>query len=310
MPGVSTFFCPEPCSRVVRLPPAKVRRALTPLVVALALAVPGLAGAVPIVLTASGNIVAALGESYFSGQLVADQTPFTVTFTFDTDAFPAGVVGGNGVTYYNIAAGPVGPGCTGGFAPGLADLIASQSTLNGAPLLSQASGNVTNCDYIGMHNLAPEFTHILQVGQFAYNQQRTYFIDGELTTPSETETQYFIQETRIDRTQTSGFVANEPFSSDLLLTELAQTFSFHNIYGMTFVSEFSRGRYICSTVNPGLEGQYSCVNEPAAFGDQYFLNGIVSQMSGTVVPLPGTLVLLLTAMAGTAGVSMRPRRRA
>lgn len=309
MPSVSASFCPDPCSRVLRLSPARVRRALTAVLGALALTVPGLAGSVPIVLTASGNIVSALGESYFSGQLVADQTPFTVTFTFDTDAFPAGVVGGNGVTYYNIAAGPVGPGCTGGFAPGLADLIASQSTLNGAPLMSQSGGNVTNCDYIGMRDLAPEFTHVLQIGQFAYNQQRTHFIDGELTTPSATETEFFIQETRIDRTQISGFVANEPFSSNLLLTELAQTFSFHNVYGMTFVSEFSRGRYICSTVNPGLEGQYSCVNEPAAFGAQYFLNGIVSEMSGTVVPIPGTLVLLLTAMAGTAGVSMRPRRR-
>ncbi|MBL8202095.1 MAG: PEP-CTERM sorting domain-containing protein [Chromatiales bacterium] len=285
--------------------PLTTRLRLGDAAAALALAAPGLAGAVPISLTASGNIVAGLGESYFSGQLVADGTPFTVTFTFDTDAFSAGVVGPDGITYYNINASGVGPGCTGGFAPGLPDLIASQSTLNSSTLQAQSSGNVTNCDYIGMRDLAPEFTHVLQIGQFAYNTDRAHFTDGELTTPSATETPYFIQETRIDRTQVSGLVANEPFSPDLLLTELAQTFTFHNVYGMLFVAEFQRGRYICSTINPGLEGQYSCVNEPAAPGSQYFLNGIVNGMSGTVVPAPGTLGLLLTAVAGAAGIARR-----
>ena len=272
---------------------------------AMALGVMQGASAVPLNLTVTGAINSGLGgATVYDGttnQQIPDGTPFIVTFSFDTDAFPAGVVGGDNLTYYSAPGG--GPGCTGGSVQQpLPDLIGSSATLGGSALPGQSSGD-SNCDYISMgaNVLTPENVQNLVVSQSAYSDVRVYYADGDLTTVSLTETPYWIQETRIQSISISGWVDNAPFSPDVLLTELTGTFTTLD-RGMQLLSEFQRGFYSCS--DRGGAG-YSCGNEPAPAGSHY-LTASVSGIQGSVVPVPAAFWLLATALGG---LGLKPVRR-
>ena len=262
------------------------------------------ASAVPLNLTVTGAINSGLGgATVYDGttnQQIPDGTPFIVSFSFDTDAFPAGVVGGDNLTYYSAPGG--GPGCTGGSVQQpLPDLIGSSATLGGSALPGQSSGN-SNCDYISMWaGPGPENTSNLVVSQFASSDERVYYTDGDLTTVSLTETLYYIQETRIQSISISGWVDNVPFSPDVLLTELAGTFTTLD-RGMQLLSEFQRGFYSCS--DRGGVG-YSCGNEPAPAGSHY-LTASVSGLQGTFVRAPAAFWLLATVLGG---LGFKPVRR-
>jgi hypothetical protein len=263
------------------------------------------ASAVPLNLTVTGAINSGLGgATVYDGttnQQIPDGTPFIVTFNFDTDAFPAGVVGGDNLTYYSAPGWNAG--CTGGSVQQpLPDLIGSSATLGGSALPGQSSGQ-SNCDYISMWaGPGPENTSNLVVSQAAYSDVRVYYSDGDLTTVSPTETPYFIQETRIQTIAISGWVDNAPFSPDVLLTELAGTFTTLD-RGMQLLSEFQRGFYSCS--DPGGTG-YICTPQPAPAGSHY-LTASVSGIQGAVVPAPAAFWLLATALGGLGFRSVRRR---
>ncbi len=262
----------------------------------------------PLTLAVTGVVNSGLGGATVydgtSQQQIPDGTPYTVTFSFDTSAFPAGVVGGDNLTYYNAPGG--GPGCTGiqlPQDPALPNLITSAATLGGSALPGQSTGSDRNCDYISMLASGPDFSHNLVVSQDAYNQERIYYTDGDLTSVSPTETLYHRTETRINAVSISGWVADEPFSPAVQLTELAGTFTFNPTYGMQLLSIFERNFYTCS--DPGGAG-YSCSNEPYQAGDLHYLTGSGISMQGTVVPGPASLGLLGTALAA---LGFRTRRR-
>jgi hypothetical protein len=224
---------------------------------------------------------------------VPNGTAFTATFLINTDVFPTGEAGASGATVYNLAGGG---GCRSVNLPQtplLSSMMSGTLTVGGVTLQSQAAGNQRNCDFVAM-NAVTGVGDALSVQQDAYDSQIVYYEDGDLTTVSSTETLYHITETRIQSLSLSGFFDNDPFSPDEVLSELAQTFTPNSFYGTSVVSEFGRGRYICS--DPGGAG-YRCVNEPLIDGAQYHINGSITGLEGTVVPAPGTLGLLGAAIA-------------
>jgi hypothetical protein len=271
---------------------------------AMSLGVMPAVSAEPLTLTVTASINSGLGgATVYDGttnQQIPDGTPFIATFSFDTSAFPAGVLGGDNLTYYSAPGG--GPGCTGGSVQQpLPDLITSSATLGGSPLPGQSSGR-SNCDYISMGATpGPENTQNLVVSQYAYSDVRVYYADGDLTIVSPTETPYYIEETRIQSISISGWDDNAPFSPAVLLTELAATFTTLD-YGMQLLSEFQRGFYSCS--DRGGTG-YVCTPDPAPAGSHY-LTASVSGLQGTVVPAPAAFWLLATALGG---LGFRLRRR-
>jgi hypothetical protein len=266
------------------------------------------ASAVPLTLSLTGTLNGGLGVSTVydgtSSQVIADGTPFNLNFNFDTAAFPASVVGGDNLTYYHIAAGP---GCTGanvGQDPLLPNLITASATLGGSAVQGQSFGNLRNCDYISMLDSGPNSPDNLVVAQDAYNQERIYYTDGDLTIVSPTETPYHMTETRISGVSISGWLVEDSFSPAVLLTELAGNLTVDSTYGMQMLATFERNFYSCS--DRGGTG-YVCTNEPYQAGDLYYLIGSASSIQGTVVPGPAPFGLLATALAGLGFVRSRWR---
>ena len=266
---------------------------------AMALGVMQSASAVPLNLTVTGALNGGLGVSTLydgaTNQQIPDGTPFVVSFTFDTDAFPAGVLGADNLTYYSAPGG--GPGCSGGSGVGqpLPDLIGSSAALDGMPLLGESSGNF-NCDYISIGANPLDNTQNLIVGQYARSDVRVYYADGDLTTVTSEVTPFFIEESRRQSISISGWVDDAPFSPDVLLTELAGNFT-TQVRGMQLLSEFQRGFYSCSNLG--------CFNNPQPAGSHYLIAS-VSGIQGSVVPAPAAVWLLATALGG---LGFKPLRR-
>ena len=267
--------------------------------------VPVSASAAFIQLTATGTIS---GGTIYNGSTnvtVPTGTPIIVTYLIDTDVFPTGVVGASGETYYN----PAGvSGCTSTNIPQTplqSSFIGASVSVGGVSLQTQAAGNALNCDSVTMW-ADSGVGDSLHIEQNAINLQTVYYTDGDLTTVSPTPTLYSIQEDRRQSLYQIGSFDNSPFSTDELLSDLAQTFTLHSFYGTTLFTEFRRGRYICS--DPGGAG-YRCVNELPGDGDLYNLNAYITGVEGTVVPAPATLGLLGTAFASLGLAGRRRLRR-
>jgi len=268
---------------------------------AMALGVMQSASAVPLNLTVTGALNGGLGVSTLydgaTSQQIPDGTPFVVSFTFDTDAFPAGVLGADNLTYYSAPGWNAG--CTGGSVQQpLQDLIGSSATLDGVPLLGVSSG-FSNCDYISIGANPLDNTQNLVVSQSAGSDVRVYYADGDLTTVTSEVTPFFIEESRRQNISISGWVDDAPFSPDVLLTELAGNFT-TLVRGMELRSEFQRGFYRCSNLG--------CFNDPQPPGS-HFLTATVSGIQGSVVPAPAAVWLLATALGGLGFKPLRRRFR-
>jgi hypothetical protein len=265
----------------------------------LATLLPPYANAALIELTATGTIVG--GQSYYwngtQNVAVADGTPLSVTFLLDSATFGPAVVGYNGETLF---------GAPGGFAscPGVQlpqdplfpGGITSVVDLQGVTLDNQTAGNVRDCDSVLMWQ-GPEL-HVLTVLQDAYNTTRTYYTDGDLATVSPTPTSYYVDETRINLVSINGTLSNSPFSEDEMLDELAQGMTI-SPYGMTLSAQMFQSFYVCSSSG--------CGNDASGGAFQrYELAATVTGLSGTIVPVPASLGLLLT---GLAAVGLRARQR-
>jgi hypothetical protein len=258
------------------------------------------ASAAIIQLTATGTIAPGDGSTIHNGSVpvtVPTGTALVITYLIDTDTFPTGAAGAGGATIYN----PAGvSGCTSTNLPQnplQASFIGATVSVGGVMLQTQNAGNVLNCDSVLMNADSGQGDY-LQIEQNAYDSQTVYYTDGDLNTVSPTPTPYYIQEDRRQNLWQKGAFVNDPFSTDELLSDLAQTFTLDSFYGTQFFTEFGRGRYICSA--PG------CFNEPTADGGHYILYGYITGVAGTVVPAPATLGLLATAFVGLA---RRTRRR-
>ncbi len=269
-------------------------------VASLAAMVPLTANAELLELVATGDLAGG-GNYYWDGTqniAVAEGTPVTVTFRLDSATFGPAEAGFNGETFFGAAGGFAScPGLQLPQDPLFPGGITSTVSLPGVALQSQTSGNLRDCDSVAMW-AQPEL-HSLTVLQDAYNQTTTYYTDGTLTTESPTETFYFVRETRINAVAIGGTLSNQPFSEDELLSELAQGLTI-SPYGMTMTAVMQQGFYICSAPD------YCNNNADGGALQRYELSANITSLTGTVVPGPASLGLLLT---GLAALGLRTGKR-